>query len=126
MHSSLAVTADGLPLGLTAIKFWSRSKFKGTKALKRPVNPTRVPIEQKESIRWLENLKRSCLGSLRDECLNASWFWNLWDARRKITAWRQEYNHRRLIVLRGSWIIIDYASPEWRERSHWPSRSRSI
>jgi hypothetical protein len=59
MHSSLAVTTDGLPLGLVAIKFWTRSKFKGTNALKRTVNPTRVPIETKESIRWLENLKRS-------------------------------------------------------------------
>jgi len=53
------VTTEGLPLGLTAIKFWSRSKFKGTNALKRSVNPTRVPIEEKESVRWLENLKHS-------------------------------------------------------------------
>ncbi len=30
MHSSLAVTSEGLPLGLTAIKFWSRKKFKGS------------------------------------------------------------------------------------------------
>ena len=59
MHSSLAVTIDGLPLGLTAIKFWTRDRFKGTNALKRTVNPTRVPIEAKESIRWLENLRRS-------------------------------------------------------------------
>ncbi|MGF6875740.1 IS4/Tn5 family transposase DNA-binding protein [Paraburkholderia sp. MM5477-R1] len=49
MHSSLAVTIEGLPLGLTAIKFWIRSKFKGCTALKRHVNATRVPIEQKES-----------------------------------------------------------------------------
>jgi putative transposase len=34
-------------------------------------------------------------GRLRDECLNASWFWNLWDARRKISCWRIEYNERR-------------------------------
>jgi putative transposase len=34
-------------------------------------------------------------GRLRDECLNASWFWNLWDARRKISAWRIDYNQRR-------------------------------
>jgi hypothetical protein len=59
MHSSLVVTTEGLPLGLAAIKFWTRSKFKGTNALKRTVNPTRVPIEQKESIRWLQNLKQS-------------------------------------------------------------------
>jgi hypothetical protein len=49
MHSSLAVTPEGLPLGLTAAKFWSRSKFKGTTALKRHVNPTCVPIETPHS-----------------------------------------------------------------------------
>ena len=34
-------------------------------------------------------------GKLRDECLNASWFQNLFEARRKIAAWRQEYNEER-------------------------------
>jgi putative transposase len=34
-------------------------------------------------------------GRLRDECLNASWFWNLWDARRKIACWRIDYNQCR-------------------------------
>ena len=37
----------------------------------------------------------SFLGGLRDACLNVSWFWNLWDARRKIAAWRTEYNTER-------------------------------
>lgn len=59
MHSSLAVTLEGLPLGLSAVKFWTRSKFKGTAALKKKINPTRVPIEQKESVRWLENMRQS-------------------------------------------------------------------
>jgi hypothetical protein len=59
MHSSLAVTLEGLPLGLAAIKFWTRDKFHGCNALKKKVNPTRVPIEKKESIRWLENLRQS-------------------------------------------------------------------
>jgi hypothetical protein len=59
MHSSLAITTAGLPLGLSAVKFWTRDKFKGTAALKRKINPTRVPIEKKESVRWLENLKQS-------------------------------------------------------------------
>jgi hypothetical protein len=59
MHSSLAVTSDGLPLGLTAAKFWTRKKFKGTNALKKKVNPTRVPIDKKESVRWLENVQQS-------------------------------------------------------------------
>jgi hypothetical protein len=54
MHSSLVVTSDGLPLGLAAAKFWSRDKFKGTNALKKKINPTRVPIEEKESVRWLD------------------------------------------------------------------------
>ena len=34
-------------------------------------------------------------GKLRDECLNMSWFHNLWDARRKIAAWRVQYNQER-------------------------------
>jgi hypothetical protein len=59
MHSNLAVTTEGLPLGLAAIKFWTRQKFKGTAALKKKINPTRVPIEHKESIRWLENMRQS-------------------------------------------------------------------
>jgi len=59
MHSSLTVTAEGLPLGLSAIKFWTREEFKGTNALKKHINPTRVPIEEKESIRWLQNLRES-------------------------------------------------------------------
>lgn len=32
---------------------------------------------------------------LREECLNLSWFQNLFDARRKISAWRTEYNEQR-------------------------------
>ena len=34
-------------------------------------------------------------GSLRDECLNTSWFMSLDDAREKIESWRQDYNHFR-------------------------------
>jgi hypothetical protein len=59
MHTSLAVTEVGVPRGVTALKVWTRSKFRGTAALKRLVNPTRVPIEGKESVRWLDNLRHS-------------------------------------------------------------------
>ena len=59
MHSSLVVTTEGLPLGLAAVKFWTRKRFKGSNALKKKINPTRVPIEEKESVRWLENLKQA-------------------------------------------------------------------
>lgn len=58
MHASLAMTPAGLPLGLAAIKFWSRKQFKGSRALSKKVNATRVPIESKESFCWLENRKR--------------------------------------------------------------------
>ena len=34
-------------------------------------------------------------GRLREECLNVSWFQNLFDARRKIAAWKIEYNEER-------------------------------
>lgn len=34
-------------------------------------------------------------GRLRDECLNASWFLNLADAKRKIETWRLDYNADR-------------------------------
>ena len=34
-------------------------------------------------------------GKLREECLRVSWFQNLFDARRKIAAWRKEYNEER-------------------------------
>ncbi|MGY3572990.1 hypothetical protein [Bradyrhizobium sp. USDA 4504] len=43
----------------TADKFWTRKKFRGAAALRREFNLTRIPIETKESIRWLENLKQS-------------------------------------------------------------------
>jgi putative transposase len=34
-------------------------------------------------------------GRLREECLNVSWFQNLFDARHKIAAWREDYNEQR-------------------------------
>jgi len=34
-------------------------------------------------------------GRLREECLRVSWFQNLFDARRKIGAWRRDYNEER-------------------------------
>jgi Transposase DNA-binding len=59
MHSSLAVTLDGLPLGLAAIKFWSPDKFYGCNQLKKRINRTRIPIEEKQSYRWLDNVRQA-------------------------------------------------------------------
>ena len=59
MHSSLAITPEGLPLGFTAKKFWNRDRFKKVKALYRKKNATRIPIEEKESYRWIEGVRNS-------------------------------------------------------------------
>ena len=45
-------------------------------------------------------------GRLRDECLNANWFTSLSDARRKIEAWRLDYNRER------PHSSLDYLAPE--------------
>ena len=67
MHSSLVITPEGLPLGLAAIKFWTRREFKGCNAAKRRINPTRVRIEGKESYRWLENLRQATAFAVKAE-----------------------------------------------------------
>jgi len=59
MHTSLVITPEGLPLGLSAVKFWNRKKFKGTRALRGKFNLTKVAIEEKESFRWIESLRQS-------------------------------------------------------------------
>jgi len=71
MHASLVVTPEGLPLGLAAVKVWSRRKFKGVAALKRRVNLTRLPIERKESVRWLDSMRQStALLGVPDRCVH--------------------------------------------------------
>jgi putative transposase len=45
-------------------------------------------------------------GKLRDECLNANWFLNLADARRRIENWRVEYNSER------PHSSLDYRTPD--------------
>jgi hypothetical protein len=71
MHSSMVVTPEGLPLGLASIHFWTRDRFKGCTAMKRKINPTRVPIEEKESRRWLDGLRRSsALIGMPERCVH--------------------------------------------------------
>src|SRR4029079_2827513 len=47
-----------LPLGLCAIKFWRRSERR-TDAPTKKIKHERIPIEEKESIRLLQNLQKS-------------------------------------------------------------------
>jgi len=64
-------------------------------------------------------------GRLRDECLNVSWFWNLFDARRKIARWRDEYNRER------PHSALNYRTPQefarqWSASSSLVSRTAEI
>jgi len=60
-------------------------------------------------------------GKLRDECLNVSWFWNLFDARRQIAAWRMEYNSER------PHSALGYLTPaEFAARAASPSPASNI
>lgn len=54
-------------------------------------------------------------GKLRDECLNVSWFRNLWQARLRIEAWRKEYNSAR------PHSSLGYKTPEAFRASFTPS-----
>ena len=51
----------------------------------------------------------------RSECLNASWFGDLWDAKAAIEAWRHEYNHDRPHSSIGRVPPAAYAAKRLRE-----------
>lgn len=53
MHETLAVTPDGLPLGLLTQKIWHRNEQSIGQAKQRKQRP----IEEKESYKWLEALE---------------------------------------------------------------------
>lgn len=59
MHGSLVVTPAGVPLGLSAVRLWNRETFKGSKARDK-INDARIPLDRKESVRWLEGMRSSC------------------------------------------------------------------
>jgi putative transposase len=59
-------------------------------------------------------------GRFRDECLNAHWFENMADARRKIESWRQEYNQQR------PHSALAYRTPEEFARAWSPSPSATV
>lgn len=55
MHSSMAFTPDGLPLGMTSIKFWEHDR--SVKKEKKKTSPAKVPVEEKKTYRWLESMR---------------------------------------------------------------------
>jgi hypothetical protein len=57
LHSSLALSEDGVPLGLFDQKLWTRTKGKIGNIIKCGKNMTRIPIEEKESFRCIEAVR---------------------------------------------------------------------
>lgn len=64
-------------------------------------------------------------GKLRDECLNTSWFWNLFDARKKISAWKIEYNSRRPHSSL-SYLTPDEFAQQWKAASLSAAKSMAV
>jgi hypothetical protein len=60
LHTSLAVTDSGVPLGLLFSKQWSRDIKNLHRVHKSGKNPTRIPIQQKESYKWIEGIQKAC------------------------------------------------------------------
>lgn len=56
LHAGLAITPDRLHLGVIQQKFWARDKSKSEKSIHRDF----LPIEEKESFRWLESYINCC------------------------------------------------------------------
>lgn len=56
LHSTLAVTPSGVPLGLLTQSFWVRPVGQPSH---RPQDLRRQPIEEKESYRWLQALEQT-------------------------------------------------------------------
>lgn len=62
MHSLLAVSPEGLPLGILGLKTWIRPPEQIGKKHRRK----RLPVTEKESVKWLEGLTQ--LGTLKERC----------------------------------------------------------
>lgn len=70
MHSSLAFTTDGVPLGILNKKIWVRKDANIKKVRSAGKNFTRVPIEEKESYKWIEGVTESCANINRENLIH--------------------------------------------------------
>jgi hypothetical protein len=61
LHPLLALTPQRIPLGVVAAKIWSRDpdEFAKSQVEKRQARKAK-PLEQKESVRWLEGYQSAC------------------------------------------------------------------
>lgn len=60
LHTSLAMTNGGIPLGLLFSKQWSRDIRNLHRVHRSGKNPTRIPIREKESYKWIEGIQQAC------------------------------------------------------------------
>lgn len=60
MHTTLGLTVDGLPLGILSQNIYAREKMSSEKMeLKKRSHNNALPIEEKESIRWLNSMEET-------------------------------------------------------------------
>lgn len=64
MHSMLALTPEGLPLGVLGLKTWARPLEQLGKSKQRRT----LPVRQKESVKWIEGLEH--MTTLKAHCPN--------------------------------------------------------
>ena len=82
IQNSIRLELNSLQIRCKDLDKWAYEK-NVTLDYSRPGKPTDNP--------FIESFN----GSLRDECLNTTWFLSMEDAKEKIEAWRQEYNFFR-------------------------------
>ncbi|OTP68706.1 Transposase [Caballeronia sordidicola] len=68
MHSLLAATPEGLPLGLLGMKTWVCAQEEAGKGRHRKARP----IAEKEIIKWIEGIKH--LAALTTRCAETRFF----------------------------------------------------
>jgi len=60
MHTTLGITPEGLPLGILDQNIFAREELPLEKIkLKKRSHHTALPIEEKESIRWLDSMRKT-------------------------------------------------------------------
>lgn len=60
-HPTIAVTTDGTPLGILESKVWVRKELKEKKDKKKRMSELeKLPIEEKESFKWIESYRKLC------------------------------------------------------------------
>src|SRR5665647_1179040 len=98
LHAGLAITPERLHLGVIQQKFWARDKLKAEKTIHRDF----LPIEEKESFRWLESYINSC--QIAEECKDTQ-IVHISDREGDIIEIYSEYQSRKSVGIAADFII---------------------